>query len=223
MVLHLIRRGFVFQNEYNELESQKLNSELNLLKSQVNQHFLFNTLNNIDSLIFSDQHKASNLVIRLSRMLRYGIYETNEVLVPLSKEIEYLLDYVGIISVRMPTEEEIDVSISGDPGSYMIAPMILIPFVENAVKHGDKNYSKPTIWIRIVVRQDWLIFTVENYFKNEIDNEWESKGVGLNNVKRRLEILYQGKSELTISKSKNIYNVILKIKLEYGEHFMHSS
>jgi two-component system, LytTR family, sensor kinase len=223
MVLHLIRKGFVYQKEYNDLEKQKLNSELNLLKSQVNQHFLFNTLNNIDSLIFSDQAKASNLVIKLSRILRYGIYETNENLVPLSKEVEYLLDYIGIVSVRMPSEDEIKITTSGDPGRYLIVPMILIPFVENAVKHGDKNYSKPTICIGLFIEHDWMTFTVENYFKNGTNNEPESKGVGLANVRRRLEILYPGRSYLDISKEKNKFKVVLKIQLEHGEHYLHSS
>ena len=223
MVLHLVRKGFVFQKEYNDLEKQKLNSELNLLKSQVNQHFLFNTLNNIDSLIFTNQAKASNLVIKLSRILRYGIYETTENLVPLSKEIEYLLDYVGIVSVRMPSEEEIDVEIAGDPGSYLIAPMILIPFVENAVKHGDKNHSKPTIRIRIVVEDDWLIFSTENYYRHPANGSDRNNGVGLSNVRRRLEILYPGLSTLNISKKNDIFKVELKIQLDHGEYYMYSS
>lgn len=222
MVMHLVRKGFVYQKEYNDLEKQKLNSELNLLKSQVNQHFLFNTLNNIDSLIFSDQAKASTLVIKLSRILRYGIYETTENLVPLAKEIEYLLDYVGIISVRMPSEEEIEVNISGDPGPWLIAPMILIPFVENAVKHGDKNYSKPTIRIEVVIESNWLFFSAENYFKDSSNGNEGKTGVGLANVRRRLEILYPEKSTLDISRNNSIYKVELKLQLDHGEYYMHS-
>lgn len=195
-----------------ELISQKQTSELALLRSQVSPHFLFNTLNNIDSLIARDPVKASESVIKLSEIMRYMIYETSGEKVLLSKEIEYLESYIALQRLRLKDPDYISFSVNNSHSTKVIAPMLFISFIENAFKHGLKQMQSPGIIITINVQEKSILFTTTNYFKkNDCAIKDKTKGIGLTNVKRRLELIYPNKHFLKITDEDNIYTVQLTL------------
>jgi len=175
------------QQDKKELENQKIRSELLMLKSQINPHFLFNTLNNIDALIEKQPIKASESIIRLSDLLRYVIYNTSYDFVSVQKEEDTLRSFIELSTLRFGKDFINYKSKILDPHKT-IAPMLLIPLVENAIKHGDKRVGKP-IDIELRVDQD-IEFRVINYVSDEHINKDSQGGVGLSNLKRRLELIY---------------------------------
>ncbi len=197
-----------------ELITQNQASELALLRSQVSPHFLFNTLNNIDSLIFLDKEKASASVIKLSEIMRYMIYETSDEKVLLSKEIEYLESYISLQRLRLKNQDYIVFKVDGSTDKKMIAPMLFIPFVENAFKHGLKQLPSPGIIINLKIEENEISFVSTNYFeKNDTNKKDRTSGIGLVNVKRRLELIYPKKHDLEITKENGEYTINLKIQL----------
>jgi two-component system, LytTR family, sensor kinase len=205
-----------FRNEKQkkEMENEKLNSELAFLKSQVNPHFLFNILNNICSLARKKSDETENSIIKLSHIMRYMLYESKDEKVSLEKEIEYLQNYIELQQLRLSENVVINFNIEGNPGNYLIEPMLLIPFVENAFKHGISYLSDSKIEISLNVVDDSLHFIVENYVvKKKDDNISVESGIGLKNVLRRLELLYPGKHEISILDDTIKYLVDLKISL----------
>lgn len=210
--LVLLRQLFISQRQKRELENQNKNGELALLRSQISPHFLFNTLNNIDSLIFLNQKLASDSVIKLSKILRYMLYEANTDRVSLSTEVSYLKSYVKLQLLRIDASGYVQFRTSGRLASYEIAPMLLIPFVENAFKHGSKHAKPPGITILVEAGQKQIMFSISNYLNPNADaNRDETSGIGLSNVQRRLELIYPGLHELEISKTELMYTVNLKI------------
>jgi sensor histidine kinase YesM len=216
-----------FENWFNniqkksELENKNLKNELELLKSQINPHFLFNTLNNIDTLIKKSPDDASASLITLSEMLRYMIYETNTAEVPLSKEIEHLNSYIRLQQLRYKQKDYISFTFpeceSTDDCNHMVPPLLFIPFVENAFKHSSANGKCPVIVIDIKVDNGQLRFTCFNYY-NSGNTHGETAinnngGVGLENVRRRLELIYPGKHILQITKNTDTFIVDLSIKI----------
>lgn len=183
------------------LESQTLKSELALLKTQINPHFIFNTLNNIDTLIANKPEKASESIIKLSDIMRYVLYEATADYVPLDKEIRYLQSFIELHALRLG-EGFINFQVSGTESNRMIAPMLFIPLVENAIKHGDKKVNAPGITICLTI-EDSICFEVINYLSPVEINKDGSGGIGLTNLKRRLELLYPFKHELYASISDN--------------------
>lgn len=196
-----------------ELENQNLKNELELLKSQVNPHFLFNTLNNIDSLIHSVPENASASLITLSDMLRYMIYETGTDTVPLVKEITHLKNYISLQQLRYRNPSYIRFTYPENCQNTLIAPMLFIPFVENAFKFSSDKGTYPVIDISVVCDEKSVSFYCLNYFQNENKPNKLKGGVGLSNVKRRLELLYPGKFTLTILNESPVFTVDLKIVL----------
>ena len=195
-----------------ELISQKQTSELALLRSQVSPHFLFNTLNNIDSLIARDPDKASESVIKLSEIMRYMIYDTSSDNVPVSKEIEYLESYISLQRLRLKDPEYISFKINNPQSSKPIAPMIFVSFIENAFKHGFKQMPSPGIIISLDVQENSIFFSCINYYKkDETVIKDKTSGIGLANVKRRLELIYPNKHTLKISNENNIFTVQLTL------------
>lgn len=194
-----------------QLEEEKLRSELTLLKAQVNPHFLFNTLNNIDSLIASNQAKASESLIKLSGLLRYVIYEAINETVPLEKEIEYLKAYIDLQSLRYTDNSAIHLEIRGDIGSRVIAPMLFIPFVENAFKHSGSAGIQQGLTISLIITEKELEFFCQNHVALP-EKPTDKGGFGLNNIRKRLTLQYPEKHELTIDQTKDSYLVLLKIK-----------
>ena len=195
-----------------ELVNQTQTSELALLRSQVNPHFLFNTLNNIYSLVCKKSPDAPEAIMKLSSIMRYMLYDANTDKVLLEKEIEYLESFIELQKLRIRHDNFVELRIDGDVGNKIIAPMLLIPFVENAFKHGDKAANSPGIRIHLVVSPHKLVFEIINHVKKNFFGQKDKiGGIGLQNIKRRLEILYPGKYTLETTQEDDLYRVNLSI------------
>jgi len=212
--IKLSRYWLQSQQDKANLEIQNRKSELALLRSQVNPHFLFNTLNNIDSLIRKDQDKASDTIVKLSEIMRYFIYETDSDKVPLEKEIDYLHSFIELQRIRHKDPGFIRFQVSGSPTGKLIAPMLFIPFVENAFKHGVKGKKTPAITVDLLIQPTMMRFEVINFIDSRSDQVKDAgKGIGLANVKRRLDLIYPQKYSLSIEQTGEQYNVLLEINL----------
>ena len=197
-----------------ELTLQNKTSEVSLLQSQINPHFLFNTLNNIYSLVYQKTDTAPIAVMKLSEIMRYMLYDASAEKVSLIKEIEYLNSFIELQLLRIKHKEFIEFKIKGKVDGLMISPMLLIPFVENAFKHGLKNLNSPGIIINLTVIERTINFEVINYNKkHELINKDETGGIGLPNIKRRLDLLYCGRYTLDIKQTDEIYHVKLELKV----------
>jgi two-component system, LytTR family, sensor kinase len=195
-----------------EIENRNLRNELELLKSQINPHFLFNTLNNIDTLIVKSPVDASASLITLSDMLRYMIYETKNDFVFLEKEMDYLRRYVSLQRLRYPKKDYIRIFFDTVNQDAMVAPLLFLPFVENAFKHSCDSESMPVIDIRMELENGRLTFLCENrYDPDRATTSRLNGGVGLENVKRRLALLYPQKHILQITKNQNTFRVYLTL------------
>jgi len=210
--IKLIKFWFIDQKRKAELESKNKISEMAMLRSQLNPHFLFNTLNNIDTLIFSNQQKASDAIIKLSDILRSVIYENDEQ-VSLSKEIKYIKNYIDLQSLRLKNKEFVQFNYESACLSKKIAPMLLLPFVENAFKHGFKNTASPGIKIDLTCTNDRIVFSIMNKKSQHMEiNKDATPGVGLKNTKRRLELIYGSNHQLMIFDENEEYKVKLELK-----------
>ena len=210
----MIRLAYSFiksQNEKKSLENLNLNAEVNFLKSQINPHFLFNTLNSIYSQAHNKSEHTEYSILKLSELLRYVLYETGEERVPLERDIQYINNYIDLQRIRLSSKITLRYTINGNLSGNTIVPLMLITFIENAFKHGI-SYTQPSVIdIDITVFEKTLTLTVSNpVVKNDI---FTQGGLGLKNVTRRLELLYPGKHNLTISQTDNQYLVNLKIDL----------
>ena len=196
-----------------ELERKNNESNLALLRTQINPHFLFNTLNNIDTLIHFNQTKASKSLNMLSDIMRYMLMDAKSDRVELQSEIEHLENYLSLEQLRLKNEKFLNYSISGIASGIRIAPMIMIPFVENAFKHSVDSTIEDGIIIKIAIENDLLNFTCDNHFdKLDTDND-KVHGIGLNTVKKRLDLIYKDKYKLLINSDSFVYKVKLEIKL----------
>ncbi len=221
-VLKLVRYWLNADQQRLSLELQNQASELALLRSQISPHFLFNTLNNIDTLIHMDAGKASDCVHRLSEIMRYIIYETDRDYVLLQKEVNYLRTFIELQSIRYKEKDFVELVIEGEAGNQMIAPMMLVPFVENAFKHVDKSSVMPAIRIRIDIFKGSIEMNVVNRFRPVEDgSKDESSGIGLSNVIRRLKLLYPNNHELDIQTDNAVFSVHLRIG--FHDNTMHRS
>ncbi len=206
------------QRERAVLENQNIQSELRFLKSQINPHFLFNTLNSIYALTLKKSDDAPEIVVKLSEMLRYMLYECNEKLVPLSKEVNYVKNYLALEQLRHGGKIEINFDLEGEVDGQMLAPLLFVPFLENSFKHGASRTIKNG-YVKVVMRiltKNQLQFEVENNKPDTFpmaNHELKSGGIGLANLDRRLNILYPNKHNLTIKDSPNVYRVILDLSL----------
>lgn len=196
-----------------ELETQNLTSELAFLKSQINPHFLFNTLNNIHTLAYKKSDGAPEAIMKLSDLMRYMIYESDVDFVPLEREVEHLKSFVTLQELRFKSEQIVNFEFEGNFKTQLIAPLILLPFVENAFKHGYDLNQKGAIVIRIKAHDD-IVYEVENNMAPAGVSVHKDQvgGIGLENIKRRLEIIYEGKHTLSIDESSNRFRVTLTIK-----------
>jgi len=198
-----------------KLEANQLSTEVKFLRSQVNPHFLFNTLNNLFSMAQGKGNDdLADGISKLSGMMRYMIYDSNAESVPLSKEIEYLTDCITLNKLRYADDEaKVTFDYPAQPAGVTVAPMLFIPFVENAFKHGVAIGQTSAIDIAIVISNQKLIFTCVNpkYKAKKMDDD--ESGIGLENVKRRLDLLYPGKHQLQISDGNREYFIKLEIDL----------
>ncbi|QNK62596.1 sensor histidine kinase [Pedobacter sp. PAMC26386] len=193
------------------LETEKKDMELQFLKSQLNPHFLFNSLNNIYSLAYQKSDKTADAIMKLSEIMRYMIYESNDSWVALSKEIEYVKSYIELQKLRFKNGAAVEMTLSGEIDDQQIIPLVLISFVENAFKHGVANDPKDPIRINIIANQKILHFSITN--KKSNGNKDEVGGVGLNNVERRLQLLYPERYKLNIVNSATHYTSELMLDI----------
>ena len=191
------------------LKNEKAQTELMHLKSQVNPHFFFNMLNNLYGLVDKDSKKAQELILKLSDMMRYSIYEGQKETVLLSEEISYLQNYIELHKMRY--HKTIDIVFKHDiDDDYKIMPLLFIILLENAFKHGVENLRESAyVYITMTAVNNEVHFEIENNFDSTLENEQE--GIGLNNLKRRLELVYPKKHMLSFSKTDDVYKAQLNI------------
>jgi len=197
------------------LQKERFKGELDILKSQINPHFLFNALNTIYGLSIKSSENTSAAIMKLSSVLRYNIYECNTAKVALEKEVFYIENYIEFGKLRNRENCKIEFAYGGDIKENVIAPLLLIPFIENSFKHGlDKSIESPWVKVNVQVNDKILIFTCENSdCCLESSKVRTDKGIGLQNVKRRLELLYKNQYRLNIHDTENTFKVTLKLEL----------
>lgn len=197
-----------------ERENENLKTELSLLRSQVSPHFMFNVLNNMVALARKQSDQLEPSLIKLSSLMRYMLYDTDGEKVSLEKEIDYLQSYIDLQKQRFGKNVVIQTAFTEIDGSYNIEPMLLIPFVENAFKHGTGFMEDARIEIELRVKNSLLYFTVRNRFNTESEEvKDKTSGIGLTNVKRRLNLLYGNKQNLLISKNDGWFTTSLQLNL----------
>ena len=223
MPVIMILVGFKFawdaskkQLEVEELRSSATETELQFLKSQINPHFLFNNLNNLYSYAIEESPKTPSIILELSSVLRYMLYDCKEKYVSLSKEIDHLKNFTQLNELQIEERGKVGFKIENIQSEYRIAPLILTVFIENAFKHSTASQSNDiSIEIDIHVSENGLLeFKCENSFRPITKTDTISKGIGLQNVKKRLLLLYPDAHELTISDSEEAYTVHLKMQLK---------
>jgi sensor histidine kinase YesM len=195
-----------------ELEREKNLSEIKLLKSQISPHFLFNTLNNLYSLVKRKSDAAPDAVLMLSDLMRYMLKENSMEKIELVKEISYVKSYIELQRLRLSNPNIVQSDILIDNATIQISPMLLIPFVENTFKHADITSDDALIYFKLELKNEKLFFIVDNMIKDR--NKDETTGVGLKNVRRRLELLYPGNHKLDIQNFENKFHVELELNLE---------
>lgn len=196
-----------------ELEKEKLNSELAFLKNQISPHFFFNTLNNIYSLISINAEDSQKAVLRLSKLMRYLLYDSEHGDTKLSNEIDFMNNYIDLMKLRMSSKINLDVSFPEKYEDINIPPLIFIPFIENAFKHGISYRERSFIDINMTTEKELVKFRCANSLvKIRDENETGQSGIGLENVTKRLNLLFPGKHDLKINKTDTEFEVLLEIK-----------
>ncbi|CAM4022246.1 Histidine kinase [Pedobacter westerhofensis] len=210
MVLKLMRDSHQREIRLRATENEKYNAEINMLKGQMNPHFFFNTLNSLYSLSLNASPDSPKMIMNLSNLMRYILYEAANDKVPLIKDLNHISNYLEIENMRFGDRLELSAQSSGDIGGQWIAPLLLLPFIENAFKHGIEDGSG---WITIDVKVAGkrLYLRVENSFPQILHTK--QSGIGLKNVRRRLDLLYPLRHTLLVSQQKDSYKVDLKIDL----------
>ena len=198
-----------------ERETIHLKTELNFLRSQISPHFMFNILNNLVSLARKKSDDLEPAIVNLSHIMRYMLYESDDNRVPLSKEIEYVKSYMDLQMLRFGSEVTLTFNITGNPDVFMIEPMLLIPFIENAFKHGTGMVEKPVIIVSLEMDENAnrLKFLVVNTLSPLDVSKDGSSGIGLSNVQRRLAILYPEKHDLRVMKKDASFSIELSLQL----------
>lgn len=206
------REWYVQEKERKEMEKQQLISELSFLKSQVNPHFLFNSLNGIYALAMKKSDKTPEAVLQLSDLMRHMLYESDKEKVALEKEVEYLQNYIHLQQLRLPSEVQVNFQAEGELHGKTIAPMLFIPFVENAFKHGVDSRGG-NIQIKIQVKGNILSFDMMNRI-SQAQNKDTVSGIGLANVRKRLDLLYPSRYKLEYKETNGNFVVHLHLTLE---------
>lgn len=200
-------------DRWKQSNEEKMNAELASLKAQINPHFLFNTLNSIYSLSLTKSDKTPTAIVKLSSLMRYVITETNKRFVALDREIVYVNSYIELQRIRLDNTAVVTYSFEGYPEEKVIAPLILLPFIENAFKHGVNPETTSQIDIQITVSDTHLYMNVFNLKVPHIIHRDLRTGYGQENIKRQLELIYPNKHELTIEDNEQSFSVNLKIQL----------
>lgn len=211
LLLEFIER----ESKIEDLRNEQLRSELSFLRSQISPHFIFNILNSIVYLIRTKaDQKAEEVTIRLSSLMRYMLYDSDQSMVPLDREVDYVQNYIDLQRMRFEDDVQITFHVNGTVDGSMIEPMLLIPFVENAFKHGVGFVREPFIQVKLSFDKGVLDFQVENKIGKLLeDQKDESSGIGLKNVTRRLELLYPGKHQIEVKQDEAFFKIHLNMVL----------
>ncbi|SNC60696.1 Histidine kinase [Hymenobacter gelipurpurascens] len=216
--LRITNEWFETERARRELQNNHLTAELAFLKSQVSPHFLFNTLNNIYSLAQMKADEAPEAILQLSHLMRYMLYESEAARVPLEREVAYIRNYMDLQRLRLdPEQAEISFTVAGNLGGCLIEPMLLIPFVENAFKHGISSQHPSRIAVELAVDGTQLHFAVRNTrFPNTAADHDPNSGIGLPNVQQRLALLYPDRYQLQLDQTPTEYCVDLTLTMAYA-------
>ena len=195
------------------MEKEKLNSELAFLKNQISPHFFFNTLNNIYSQIGINGSTAQESVLKLSKLMRYLLYESENGETLMSHEIDFMTNYIDLMKLRLSPRVELQIDFPKEFSDFSIAPLLFIPFIENAFKHGISYRDRSFIHIQMKIENDKISFSSENSIgKSSQKVDLQHSGIGLENVQKRLGLLFPGKHELIVNQDEAIFRVELFIQ-----------
>jgi hypothetical protein len=212
--IKVVSQWLEYERKNREIENEKLNTELSFLKSQINPHFLFNTLNNIYSLAEAGSDKTGEAVMKLSSIMRYVLTEVKNNSVPLEKEIQFTKHYIELQKMRLTDKSKVDFLITGDPSGKQISPLLFLPFLENAFKYGISTREASPIHIVLDIKDKELDFKISNNkYSHALLKPAETTGIGIVNIKRRLDLLYHKNYKLCMADEKTTYNVNLNIRL----------
>ncbi len=210
--IRVINQWLRSEQRAKEIAHEKLQAELSFLKAQINPHFLFNTLNNIYALASAQSDHTAAAVMKLSSIMRYVLTEAKNDFVPLEKEILFTSHYIELQKMRLTDKTSIDFTINGDPLGREIAPLLLLPFVENAFKYGISTRECSPIRILLDIKEESLYFSISNHKHfNTTLRMADNTGIGISNTRRRLDLLYPGRYELIINDKSNEFTVHLNI------------
>jgi two-component system, LytTR family, sensor kinase len=212
LVIYFIEASNRIEKEKKEIEKEKTLAELSFLKSQINPHFLFNTINDIYALTYQKDDKAPDALLKLSAILRYMLKEGSADKVLLAKELTYIYDYIELQRIGLKDKLFVNLVIEGVVDHQQIAPLILIPLVENIFKHGIINDPLLPVELKITIHRDEFTIRCNNKIRRQ--HKDETSGIGLKNVKRRLELLYPGKFNFTVNESTDSFYCYLQLNLD---------
>jgi len=213
-IVALVIRGFI--TWFNEIKMKQMLKEKNhememaLIKSQLDPHLLFNTINNIDALILKDAVKASDYLNRLSDIMRFVLYETKTDKILLSQEIEYIEKYIALQKIRTANETYVHFTVTGNIDNKLIAPMVFIPFIENAFKHTNNKKLENAITVNIIISDETTQLICENRF-DSMSVKLPVGGLGNELVQKRLDLIYAGRHTLEVNRNDELYSVNLII------------
>jgi LytS/YehU family sensor histidine kinase len=214
-IIGLVMRGFISSYDdiklKEDLNKKNYDMELALIKNQINPHFLFNTINNIDVLIQKDPIKASEYLNKLSDIMRFMLYETTADKIELAKELTYIEKYIELQKIRSSNPTYVNYLLEGNTNNLLIEPMLFIPFIENAFKHTENKSLENAISVKISIHKEMIIFECENKFTVNSQNNSENNGLGNSLIEKRLQLLYPNNHTLEITTENNIYKVKLTL------------
>lgn len=212
-MLKFVEDWFALEAKKKEIENEKLSTELRFLKAQINPHFLFNTLNNLYYLAMTNSPNTTEVIEKLSQMMRYMLYDSNHTKVPLEKEIAYMQNYISLEKLRLDNQVPVDFEVIGETNGVQILPLVFITFLENAFKHGVSNeFEDSFVAIKIEILPLKIIYSVKNS-KLPKETLLEKSGIGLVNVNRRLELSYPDKFTLEKKETDTVYEVKISLDL----------
>ncbi len=220
----LCKRWYIKQKETEQLAREKIKAELQLLKAQVHPHFLFNTLNNIYSFFLNDSDRAPEMILKLSGLLRYILNDCRQPLVLLEKELAMIRDYISLEQIRYGDRLNLSLHIDGHARGQFVSPLLLIPFVENSFKHGtSRMLAHPWVRLDINIRDHFLEFSLSNNKPPFVNGLQSKKGIGLANVKKRLQLLYPRAHSLMITENEMDFEVYMKVALHSSDGQYHEN
>jgi two-component system LytT family sensor kinase len=213
--IKVVGQWFQSENRNKEIENEKLTTELFFLKSQINPHFLFNTLNNIYSLAAVQSEKTAEAVMKLSSIMRYVLTEVKNDCVPLEKEILFITHYIELQKLRLTDKTKVDFTVTGETFGKQISPLLFLPFVENAFKYGISTRELSPVIILLEIKNTDLYFTVKNNkHTSTLIKPANNTGIGIENARRRLELLYKNRYQLDITEDLTTFTVNLNINMQ---------